>query len=1568
MATANDTLPMPPVPPAPPGPPGPPDAPPPRARRWPRRLLIGVLVLAALLAGLFWALGRESTLQQLVQRLANASGGQVAVSGVSGSLYHRMHINRLVYKGKDSTITAEQIDINWSPLQYFSEGLAISELHVASLLVRSTGPGEPSRLPDSLAAPLRLSVSDARLGVLTLQSDTGVNVIRQLRFQLSGDQSGWVLRDASALTQLGRAQAALTVGAARPFPIQGTASLTQSAAPAGQEPAQLRLQAGGSLALLDLRAQGRAGKASGEARLALAPFDPIILRSIDLAGRDLNPAGYQQGWPSADLSLKLSAAIDASQRVSGQLALLNQGKAGPLDQHALPLQVFSGRLGGTLTDTLLDNVLLDLGPAGRFNGGGEVKRSGIEAGIDTARFQLRTERINLRAMHGAMNQTAIAGDITLASTASKQTLSAALAQAGLRLDLKATLENAVLQLEQARLQAKKGSISATGQARLQEQQPFEARLRADHFDPAALGSYPAADINAEVQASGQLAPEWRVASTFTLKPSKLAGQPLSGQGKLTADARHLSGVDVRLALAQNSAELRGSFGAPGEELRFTLDARQLSALSSDWMGAVSASGALGGSFEAPRARFQADARGLGLVSARRPAPDSLLHASGDISTAAGQAPQLKASGTAQRVNPAAFGASQAGNVGAEFTLEARLAADWRAGLDLRLQPSTLAGAPLSGHAQLGAGPGRIEGADIDLRLGANQLQASGSFGSARDRLDWKLDAPQLNAAGPQFGGTLRANGALSGSLDKPAVVLNLDGANLRLPGQQQIKTIRGSARLGNTAALSTGGIGVPVTSGASAGAARSGSTTAGAGAAGLGANAAAGGATLAGLAGTGVPARLSSPKAEAARRAEAARAAVPAQAGDSDVPLVSDIEITGYASPAIQLDRARLQTSGSRSGHTIELSAANPDFDAAVRVRGAWNNDSWTGAIDSLQNKGRYALTLQAPAPLRIAAPAGSGVAGLAKPEQIALGAAVIRLPSGSISLDYLEKSGTSLRSQGRAAGVPVSYLAQLSQAWRDNVRSDMTLGASWQLAMQAPGGGAAPAVDGMLRIQREQGDLVFIGADLAQPLGLRQLEARVDVSNGALRGQLTVDGARVGQLRLEGGAQLRDGRVADDSPLTISGSANMGSLAWLAPLAGQPGLDIDGTLKLNISGGGTVGAPQLNGDINGDKLVVNWADQGIKLRNGQLQARLSGDQLQLTRLAFDGNEGKAQADGWMRFANAEASMQLKLTATGLEVLARPDRLLVVSGSSTLVRDAKRFQLDGKFRADRANIELAGADSPTLSDDVVIVGKDKAPQKTAQGMPLNIDVEADLGDNFYLKGKGLDAQLAGAVRIRIQDRRPPRANGSIRVVSGTYAAYGQKLAIERGVINFSGAYDNPGLNILAVRKRPEGEALSETNVEAGVEVRGTALAPSAKLVSTPTVSDSDKLAWLVLGHGIDSAAGNDMALLGTAAGALFGGGQGKLASSLGLDELGVGQASNTSGASTTGSGQASGLQNTVVTVGKRLSARAYLSFEQGASTATSLVKLRYKLNPRITLQFQTGTNNALDVLYTWAFD
>ena len=41
--------------------------------------------------------------------------------------------------------------------------------------------------------------------------------------------------------------------------------------------------------------------------------------------------------------------------------------------------------------------------------------------------------------------------------------------------------------------------------------------------------------------------------------------------------------------------------------------------------------------------------------------------------------------------------------------------------------------------------------------------------------------------------------------------------------------------------------------------------------------------------------------------------------------------------------------------------------------------------------------------------------------------------------------------------------------------------------------------------------------------------------------------------------------------------------------------------------------------------------------------------------------------------------------------------------------------------------------------------------------------------------------------------------GTVSTVGGSYRGYGQSLVIERGVVNFQGPLDAPGLNIVALR-------------------------------------------------------------------------------------------------------------------------------------------------------------------------
>jgi translocation and assembly module TamB len=1469
-----------------------------------RALLLTLAALILLLAAALWYLGRDSALQTIARKVSEASNGSLVISGANGSLYGKMHINQLRYRSPTQNITADNIDLDWSPFQYLTSGLIINKAQVATLVVESMGPSSPTVLPESIAAPFNLHVADARLGKLTLKSATGSNEIDNIRLKLDGGKTEWRLQNASALTVAGLVTADATIGTARPFPLTAKATLAQSAPPAGQKPAQLALTAGGSLQLLNLNAVGTSENANGDAKLTLAPFDAIILRAADINGRDIDPSRFDPTWPQANLRVALKANIDPKQALSGALDVTNTGLVGPLDQQRLPLKSITAKLGGTLTASTIDDVLIDLAEAGRFTGSGAIARSAPDAGIGNATFKLHTDRIDLKQIQGTLKATKIAGDIGLASTATTQTLTALLADAGLKLDIQATLADQLVKIQRARLLAGKGSIDITGEASLKDEQAFKATASASHFNPAAFGDYPSADLNADIHASGKVTPAWQVVADFALRPSRLFDQPLSGSGKLTADATHISDVATKLALGNNTVDLKGAFGAAGETLNWSVNAPQLSAARSDLVGSLVANGVVSGTMDAPRSSFSADAKGLGLVTkgAKRPPADSLLHATGDIGlTGPKKQLELQVKGTAQRLNPATFGAYPSGNIGADFDASARLTSDWRVAVNLALQPSTLGAAPLTGYAKVVADAVHVEKADVDLHLGPNSITAGGAFGSGRDQLNWKIDAPQLSSLGAQFAGVINGSGVLSGTADAPSLSLKLDGKKLRLFNTNEIDAVTASANLGSGK-------------------------------------------------------------------------------GAAD-PLVMDLHISGFGSPSFGLADARLTSSGTRAAHTLQLSGRNADFDASAQIKGGWNAGAWSGTLDALQNKGRFAVTLQAPVPVRIAGPANSGVAGLLAPEQISLSNMQLKLPGGSVTIQNVSKNGPRWASSGQAAGVPLTYLAQVSQAWRENARSDLTLGAQWSLNVQAATSpGAAPVMAGNVHVYREKGD-VTVGTDTPLALGLRTLDTKLDILNNTLKLQVQLDGQRVGQANVTASVQMAQGRIATDSGLSLTGKADMASLAWLAPLTGQPGLELDGRLKLDVTGAGTIGQPTLTGDISGSKLLVNWAEQGIKLNNGQLLATLAGDQLQLKTFSFDGTEGKLGMDGWVRFADAEPTMQLKLVADKLMVLSRPDRRLVLSGDSTLVRDSSRFQLTGKFRADRATIELASQNTPTLSNDVVVLGRNKdgtvikpgTAAKPASGdkaaLPLNIDLQADLGNRFKLSGKGLDAMLTGSVRVRIEGNRPPAVNGSINVASGTYAAYGQKLSIERGVLNFTGAYDNPGLNIQAVRKRPEGEQLSETNVEAGVEVRGRAQAPTARLISTPSVPDSEKLAWLVLGHGTEGTASDEMGLLTTAAGAIFGGTGGgvqdRIANSLGLDEVGLGQSSNSS---STTNGQAKGLESTVLTVGKRLSQRAYISFEQGTGTATSLVKLKYKLNRRFTLQLQTGVNSAVDVLYSWAFD
>jgi len=279
---------------------------------------------------------------------------------------------------------------------------------------------------------------------------------------------------------------------------------------------------------------------------------------------------------------------------------------------------------------------------------------------------------------------------------------------------------------------------------------------------------------------------------------------------------------------------------------------------------------------------------------------------------------------------------------------------------------------------------------------------------------------------------------------------------------------------------------------------------------------------------------------------------------------------------------------------------------------------------------------------------------------------------------------------------------------------------------------------------------------------------------------------------------------------------------------------------------------------------------------------------------------------------------------------------------------------------DRGRAELRSGSTPSLDDDVVVVGRKVGGAKVRM-LDAIVDLTLDLGPDFKVTGTGLDARVEGKLHLTSAADAPLSAHGEISLVHGTYEAYGRKLEIDKGTLYFTGPLDNPGLNIRAMRKKQQ--------VEAGVEISGTARAPRVTLVSTPDVPDTEKLSWLVLGRKVDANNHNDAQALQSAAALLLADVgtsplQKKLAKGLGLDEIGIAASDTSSPGGTRNTAGTGG----VVTLGKRLSERMYVMFEAGLGAAASAIKVNYQLSRRWSLRTESGRTEALDLFYSFSWD
>ncbi|MEJ5990411.1 translocation/assembly module TamB domain-containing protein [Ramlibacter sp. PS3R-8] len=677
---------------------------------------------------------------------------------------------------------------------------------------------------------------------------------------------------------------------------------------------------------------------------------------------------------------------------------------------------------------------------------------------------------------------------------------------------------------------------------------------------------------------------------------------------------------------------------------------------------------------------------------------------------------------------------------------------------------------------------------------------------------------------------------------------------------------------------------------------------------------------------------------------------------------------------------AQLQLQGRLRDAALELRGQAErgqrklDLSVAGRAGGTLSPSSWRGRVAELSvqmqdpsiTPGPWQVQLQRPVDWRFA---GGNF-------ELSAGEAALRAPamrSGTpaatamLSWTQVRRERGRITTTGKLAGLPLAWVELVGgpQLGGSALSGDMVFDAQWDAQL-----GDTLRVDASLA--RVRGDVTVLaegmdGAAARVTAGVRDARLTVSTQGEQVVLSLLWDSERAG--RAEGQLRTRLVRTAgggwdwpEQAPLAGRVRAQLPRIGVWSLLA-PPGWRLRGSLDADITVAGTRVQPHLSGPLSADDLALRSVVDGIELRGGRLRAQLAGQKLVVQEFLLHGSEqggagGSVTATGEGAWTPQGPVFEAQAQFSQLRASIRSDRQLTVSGSVAARVGRGGTSVTGDLTVDRARIQVPDESPPRLGDDVVVrnapgVAPTEAERKARPAEParagntVTLRVGFDLGPDFRVSGRGLETRLTGKVQVQGVSGGVPQMTGLIQTAGGTFEAYGQRMTIERGELRFTGAADNPALDILAVRPN--------MTQKVGVLVSGRAQFPHIELYSDAGLSDAETLSYIVLGRS-STGGGAETALLQRAASALLAGrsGTGKgFIAKLGIDDLTVARDS-TSG--------------TLVRLGKRFGENFYAAYERSLSGAMGTLFIFYDVSRRVTVRAEAGDRTGVDLIFTFAFD
>ncbi len=384
---------------------------------------------------------------------------------------------------------------------------------------------------------------------------------------------------------------------------------------------------------------------------------------------------------------------------------------------------------------------------------------------------------------------------------------------------------------------------------------------------------------------------------------------------------------------------------------------------------------------------------------------------------------------------------------------------------------------------------------------------------------------------------------------------------------------------------------------------------------------------------------------------------------------------------------------------------------------------------------------------------------------------------------------------------------------------------------------------------------------------------------------------------------------------------------------------DISGQLS---SGGGRIRDPQSGTDLQNLRMSANVTRRALAIDHITAETEGNGQLTVSGTVGLDPAEGIPAdlkiigRDVRLKTNNnlVDGSFDTDLTVTG-PLASRPE----IAGRITLGRTLVSIP-DG-LPASIATLDVKHRNAPEAvrAQDKELKGDDEEGGEPLQVM---LDLTVDAGNRVFIRGRGLDVVMGGALTMK-GPASDPVVDGGFRMRDGTLALLGRRLTFSRGVVDFDGSFD-PILDFEA--------QTTTSSATITVFVTGDAANPRFRFESSPSLPQDEVLARLLFDRPVDQLSAFQIAQLGAEAARLGGvGGSGpgvldNVRKELGVDVLDV--------TSTEEGGAA-------VSAGRYIDDNLYVGVQQGTTAGSSRAVIDLNLTRTIKARGEVGSDGSSKV-------